>query len=150
MWSSSRCSNTVHTLPRDVIVYSVIQYRIYTIKRRGRLVRVPIPFIHYQQTWSSSRCSNTVHTLPRDVAVYSCSNIVHTLRRDVVVQSVLQYRTYTTKRRGRLSLLQYRTYTTKRRGRLILAPMMYIHYQETCSSSPCSNTVGTIPRDVVV
>ena len=48
-----------------------LQYRIYTTKRRGRLVRTPIPYIHYQETWSSGSYSNTVHTLPRDVVVWS-------------------------------------------------------------------------------
>ena len=64
----------------------ILQYRIYTTKRRGRLVRTPIPYIHHQETWSSGPYSNTVYTPPRDVVVWS----------------VLQYRIYTTKRRGRL------------------------------------------------
>ena len=49
--------------------WCLLQCRTYTTKRCGRLVGVPIPYIHYQETWSSSRCSNTVHTLPRDVVV---------------------------------------------------------------------------------
>ena len=148
MWSTTPCPNTVHTLPRD-------SPYIPSTKSHSRLVRTPISCIHYQETWSSSPFSNNIYSPPRDL----------------VVQSVFQYRTYPTKRFGHLVRTPIHTYTTKRRGRLVHTSIPYVHYQETCSTSPCSNvitlppyihyqetcssspfpnTVHTLPRDVVV
>ena len=133
-WSSSPYSNTVHTLPRHVVFYSVPQYSTYTTKSHSRLVRTPISCIHYQETWSSSPFSNNIYSPPRDL----------------VVQSVFQNRTYPTKRFGHLVRTPIHTYTTDRRGRLVHAPIPYIHYQEMWSSSPYPNTVHILPKDVIV
>ena len=116
-----------------MVIYSVPQYSTYTTKSHSRLVRTPISCIHYQETWSSSPFSNYIYSPPRDL----------------VVQSVFQYRTYPTKRFGHLVRTPIHTYTTKRRGRLVHTPISYVQYQETWSSSPCSNTVHTLPRDVM-
>ena len=133
-----------------MVVLSVHQYRKYTTKRRGRLVRTPGPYIHYHETWSSS--PYPIPFIHHQGSWSSCpfTNTVNTLQRDVVV----------------LSVHQYRKNYTKRRGCLVRTPIRYIHHQETCSlvrtrityihdqvswsSSPYPNTVHTLPRDEFV
>ena len=83
-----------------------------------------------------------------DVAVVRCTSKRE--RFVAAVVALVNCHTLANSHGSRWCLIQYRTFTTKRRGHLICTPIPYIHYQETCSSSPYSNTVHSIPRDVVI